>query len=88
MRGKGFGLKPHDPCVANKIIGGKQMEVCFHVDDLKVSHVNPKKVYNFMEWIEGSTGICGSQGERYINYYLGHPYSASFVVTYRTGLPF
>ena len=57
MRGKGFGLNPHDPCVANRIIGGKQMAVCCHVDDLKVSHVNPKKVSNFTEWIEGSTGI-------------------------------
>jgi hypothetical protein len=29
---------PYDPCVANKIIEGKQMTICFHVDDCKLSH--------------------------------------------------
>ena len=36
MRDKGFELNPYDPCVANKIIGGKQITVLWHVDDLKV----------------------------------------------------
>ena len=35
------------------MIGGKQMTVCWHVDDLMVYHVEPKEVTNFMEWIEG-----------------------------------
>ena len=29
------------------------MKVCWHMDDLKVSHVDPKEVNNFMEWIDG-----------------------------------
>ena len=29
------------------------MTICCHVDNLKVSHVYPKKVTNFMECIEG-----------------------------------
>ena len=49
MRGKGFELDPYDPCVANAIIGGKHMTVCCHVDYLKVSHVDPKKVTNSIE---------------------------------------
>jgi hypothetical protein len=32
----GFELNPYDPCVANKMVDGKQMTVCWHVDDLKV----------------------------------------------------
>jgi hypothetical protein len=40
----GFKLNPYDPCVANKMIGGKQMTICWHVDDLKISHLNPKVV--------------------------------------------
>jgi hypothetical protein len=39
-----FIINPHDPCVANKMIDGKQMTICWHVDDLKASHVNPKVV--------------------------------------------
>jgi hypothetical protein len=29
---------PYDPCVANKIVDGTQMTICFHVDDCKLSH--------------------------------------------------
>ena len=39
----GFKLNPYDPCVANKEVNGTQMMVCWHVDDLKVSHVDPKE---------------------------------------------
>ncbi len=34
----GFKLNPYDGCVANKSVKGKQMTVCFHVDDCKLSH--------------------------------------------------
>ena len=36
-----FVMNPYDPCVFNKMIGGKQMTVCIHVDDCKLSHVDP-----------------------------------------------
>jgi hypothetical protein len=35
----GFELNPYDPCVANKMLDGKQMTVVWHVDDLKISHI-------------------------------------------------
>jgi hypothetical protein len=37
----GFKPNPYDACVYNKPIGAKQQTVCFHVDDLKASHVDP-----------------------------------------------
>ena len=48
MRGKGFELNPYDPCVANKMIVGKQMIVFWNLYNLKVSHVDPKYVTKFM----------------------------------------
>ena len=33
-----------NPCVANKMIDGKQMTLCWHVDNIKASHENPKVV--------------------------------------------
>ena len=57
IRGNGFALKPYDPCVANKIIRGKQMTFCWNVENLKVSHVDPKEVTNFMEWLEVIYGV-------------------------------
>jgi hypothetical protein len=35
----GFVINPYDLCVANKMVRGKQITICWHVDDLKVSHV-------------------------------------------------
>jgi hypothetical protein len=43
----GFIINPYDPCVANKRIEGKQMTICFHVDDCKLSH-HKKKVMDTM----------------------------------------
>ncbi len=42
LRSIGFVINPCDPCVANKMVRGKQLTICWHVDDLKVSHVMPK----------------------------------------------
>ena len=36
----GFKINPYDICVANKMINGKQCTVLWHVDDLKISHVD------------------------------------------------
>ena len=44
MRGKGFELNPYDPFMASKIIGGKQIIVFWHVENLKVSHMDHKEV--------------------------------------------
>jgi hypothetical protein len=38
----GFKINPYDPCVANKIVDGTQMTICFHVDDCKLSHRNSR----------------------------------------------
>jgi hypothetical protein len=37
----GFTLNKYDRCVANKMINGKQCTIIWHVDDLKISHVDP-----------------------------------------------
>jgi len=51
LRGKletwGFELNPYDWCVANKQVNGKQCTVVWHVDDLKISHEDPKVV----DWV-------------------------------------
>ena len=51
MRGKEFELNTYGPCMVNKMIKGKKMKVCWHVYDLKVSHVDHNEVTNFKEWI-------------------------------------
>jgi hypothetical protein len=41
-------VNPYDPCVANKIVNGAQCTVCWHVDNLKVSHVDEAVVAAFL----------------------------------------
>ena len=36
----GFEINPYDCCVANKMVNGKQCTILWHVDDLKISHVD------------------------------------------------
>jgi hypothetical protein len=46
-----FIINPYDPCVANKIIRGKQMTICWHVDDLKASHVITKVMDRIIQYL-------------------------------------
>jgi hypothetical protein len=47
----GFEINPYDPCVANKMIEGKQMTICYHVDDCKLSHLYSKVMDTTIEWL-------------------------------------
>ena len=38
LEDKGFTINNYDPYVANKMVNGSQMAVCWHSYDLKISH--------------------------------------------------
>ena len=74
----GFVFNPYDPCVANKMIKGKQMTIAFHVDDCKLSHKHPKQVDKLIRWLrreyesifeDGSGKMSVSRGK--VHKYLG-----------------
>jgi hypothetical protein len=69
----GFEANPNDSCVANKIINEKHCTTLWHVDDLKISHVDPKVVTAVIDMVEVAFGkeapltkTCGK-----IHEYLG-----------------
>ena len=47
-----FELNPYNLCVAHKIVNGEQLTICWHVDNLKSSHINPKVNNKLLQWIE------------------------------------
>ena len=47
----GFKINPYDPCVANRMVNGSQQTVCWHVDDVKSSHVDPQVQQEFEDWL-------------------------------------
>jgi hypothetical protein len=78
LTGIGFELNPYDPCVANKTIDGKQMTICFHVDDCKLSHRKSRVMDDMIQWLrqeyesifeDGSGKMTVSRGK--VHKYLG-----------------
>ena len=45
----GFMVYPYDPCVANKVINGTHMTICWHVGNLKASNVDPGERSQYLE---------------------------------------
>jgi hypothetical protein len=64
-------VNPFDPCVANANINGKQMTVCWHVDDLKVSHMDEFEITKFADYLVGIYGdkLTAHHGD--VHDYLG-----------------
>jgi hypothetical protein len=48
----GYVLNPYDPCVANKMINGQQMTICWHVNDLFLIHKDHKVVFDTISWFQ------------------------------------
>jgi hypothetical protein len=71
-------INTYDRCVANKMIEGDQMTICFHVDDGKLSHRRTKVMDSMIEYLrqeyeiifeDGSGAMTVSRGK--IHKYLG-----------------
>ena len=56
---EGFIFNPYDPCVANRMIRGKQQTIRFHVDDLMSSHMDPQVNDDFEQWLNSKYGEFG-----------------------------
>jgi len=69
----GFKLNPYDPCVANRIVKGKQHTLTWHVDDIKSSHEDSKVNDEFHDWLQQMYGdvaeVKSTRGK--IHDYLG-----------------
>ena len=48
----GFKINLYNPCVSNKMVGGKQVTVCWHVEDLKILCVEANEVTKMIQWLE------------------------------------
>ena len=52
LQSMGFTINIYDLCVANKMIDGKQYTITWHVDDLKISHVDSKIIDKVVKKLE------------------------------------
>ena len=56
LKSWGFVLNDYDRCVANKVINGHQCTIVWHVDDLKISHVDPDVVTDIIRKLNDKYG--------------------------------
>jgi hypothetical protein len=85
----GFETNPYDLCVMNKKVNGKQMTVAWHVDDIKVSHVDRNVVDDFIDnYLEPEFGqeapLNKSRGKK--QEYLGMSFDFSTPGTVTVGM--
>ncbi|KAL7559815.1 hypothetical protein ACA910_003979 [Epithemia clementina (nom. ined.)] len=52
----GFVINPYNWCVANKTVNGKQCTIVWHIDDLKISHVDASVVTEIIGMLEQEFG--------------------------------
>jgi hypothetical protein len=52
LRSIGFILNAYDPCVANKMINGRQGTICWHVDNLFICHKDYQAISNIIQWLQ------------------------------------
>ena len=65
----GFVANEYDVCVMNKMINGKQCTVVWHVDDLKLSHVDSKvvdEVLQHLSTIYGELSVTRGDSHTYV----------------------
>ena len=56
LKSWGFEPNPYDACVVNKTIDGKQCTIVWHVDDLKISHVDKEVVSDIITKLSNEFG--------------------------------
>jgi hypothetical protein len=66
-----FKLNPYDHCVANKEVNRTQTTVCWHIDDLKVSHLDPKENTRFGDWLSETCSVTVAAQQGVEHNYLG-----------------
>ena len=71
LENMGFEINPYDPCVANKIVNGYQMTICWHVDNVKVSHKDENAVMALAKKLAELYGPKTNVSRRKVHEYLG-----------------
>lgn len=60
----GFVMNQYNRCVVNKVINGKQCTIVWHVDDLKISHINPSTITKMIQLLDDKYGQEIVDGKR------------------------
>ncbi len=48
---QGYKINLYNGCMVNKVVKGKQVTICFHIDDCKISHKSSAVIDNTIAWL-------------------------------------
>jgi hypothetical protein len=48
---QGYKINPYDGCGANKVVKGKQVSICLHIVDCKISHKSSAVIDDTIVWL-------------------------------------
>jgi hypothetical protein len=66
LKSKWFKLNRYNLCVANKIVQGKQFTIIWHIDDLKMPHMEYDEVTSMIGWLKKIYGgMKSSRGKKH-----------------------
>ena len=62
-----------DPIYQDYMVNGEQLTICWHVDNLKSSHIDPNVNDKFLQWIKDTFGQLGEvkMTQGLLHHYLG-----------------
>jgi hypothetical protein len=58
-------------CVANKTVNDKQITICIHIDDCKISHESSKVVDTTIAWLQAKYESIFEDGLRAMKVHIG-----------------
>ncbi len=64
-------MNPYDTCVANTMVNGKVLIICFHVDDCKISHRSKAVVDSIISWLKADYKVLFEDGSGTMKSLLG-----------------
>ena len=73
-----FEINPYDPCVASKLVSGKQMTVRWHANDLMISHIDKREILRFVRCIKDIYGDNFAENVGKVHNYLEMTFDYAF----------
>ncbi len=68
---QGYKINPYNGCVANKVVKGKQVTICFHINDCKISQESSAVIDNTIAWLRTEYESIFKDGSRQMEVHRG-----------------
>ena len=78
LKEMGFEVNLYDSCVANKLVGEKQMTGRWHIDDLMISHIGKGEILKFVRCIKDIYGENLAENVGKVHNFLGMTFDYAF----------